>query len=129
MSKLRVEGSRWSRPLRIGIDSPLWQVTGTSTLEITRVADGRTFESRRVQVGGGSAISVWVAGLPAQTTAEDVSIRLNGSDLPAVWLAPNHAARQINALLPAGLEPDDADVSVVFRETESRAIAVELYRS
>jgi hypothetical protein len=129
-AKLRVENSRFSAPLQFGIDVALsaWQSAGSSVLQITRVADGKVFEDNRVRVGDDSAISVWVAGLPANTSLADISLRLNGTDLPAIWLAPPGDARQINALLPAGLEPGDAAITVVFRNSETHQIKIELHR-
>ena len=103
IAQLRVESSRYSLPLQIGVDTKTWQAAITSDLEIARLADGKTFESKRIRVGDDSAISVWVAGLPPETTLTEVRIRLNGTDLPAIWLAPpDGPSRQINALLPRG---------------------------
>jgi uncharacterized protein (TIGR03437 family) len=68
-----------------------------------------------------------VKGLPPEATLADVRIRLNGSDLPATWLAPPEDARQINALLPAGMQSGRALVAVVFNNSETNAIAIELY--
>jgi len=125
-ARLRVEGSRYSGPLQVGFDAPAWRANVTSHLRVTRLADGKTFEDQRIRVGEDSAVSVWIAGLPAEATAADLRIRLNGTDLPAIWLAPDGASRQINALLPAGLEPGRAAVSVVFNGAETRPIEVEL---
>jgi tRNA (mo5U34)-methyltransferase len=130
-AKLRTAESRYSRAVQIGIDieKSAWHPKANSQLTITRVADGRTFESCRVQTGKDSAVSVWVAGLPARATFADISIRLNGTDLPADWLAPaSETARQINALLPAGVEPGAGLISVVFEDTETAAVEIELYR-
>ena len=57
----------------------------------------------------------------------DIRIRLNGTDLPAIWHDP--ATGQINALLPAGLEPGKARVSLVAGDRETEPLEVELYRS
>ena len=127
-ARLRVESSRYSSPLQLGIAAPTWQPNITSDLEVTRIADGKTFEDDRIRVGEDSAVSVWMAGLPADATIADLSIRLNGTDLPAIWLAPSGASRQVNALLPAGVEPGKATLSVVFRGSETRANEVELHK-
>jgi endonuclease YncB( thermonuclease family) len=95
-----------------------------SALRLTRIADGKTFESKRVRVGEDSAISMWVAGLPAGATAKDMRIRLNGTDLPATWLGPDG---QTNALLPSGLEPGEAFVSAVHAGLETEPSKIELY--
>jgi tRNA (mo5U34)-methyltransferase len=133
-ARLRVGESRFSRSLQIGIDTDTNTTTRgesrvPSQLVITRIADGKTFESKRIQTGKDSALSVWVAGLPPDATSEDIAIRLNGTDLPAVWLAPaSEPSRQINALLPSGLEPGDASVTVVFSDSETQPVEVKLHR-
>jgi len=131
--RLRVAESAWSGPVRIGVDLSddarwAWRAELTSDLKMAKVADGKTFEDLRIRVGEGSAISIWVAGLPDDARVDELRIRLNGSDLPAVWLAGIEAKRQVNALLPAGLEPGSAAVSVVFRDGETQPVAIELYR-
>jgi tRNA (mo5U34)-methyltransferase len=132
---LRTCRSAFSAPLRIAIDIPreqrnLRRAGAGRSPRITRVADGRTFEAKRIRVGDDSAISVWAAGLPAHAGAVEVRVRLDGTDLPAAWLAApeGDAPRQVNALLPAGLEPGAAYVSLAYAEKESEAVAVELYR-
>jgi hypothetical protein len=59
----------------------------------------------------------------------EIRVRLNGTDLPAIWLAPGDgdAPRQVNALLPAGMEPASAQVSIVYGERESAAVGIELH--
>lgn len=130
MAKLRVKDSRFSAPLQFGVDveSGSWHPSRISRLEVTRIADGKTFESDRIRVGEGGAISIWVAGLPETASASDLAIRLNGTDLPATWLAPVAETRQINALLPPGLEPGPASVSVVFENEETKPATIELFR-
>ncbi len=133
-ARLRAESSRYSAPLRIGIDISHsdrrnWRASEAPGLEMTRISDGRTFESGRIRVGEGGAVSVWVSGLPEDGALADIRLRLNGSDLPAVWLAPaTGEARQVNALLPAGLEPGCAALSLVFRDSETQPVEIELYR-
>jgi hypothetical protein len=127
-ARLRLENTRCSNPLQIGLDAPAWRPAITSNLEITRIADGKIFESNRVRVGENSAISVWIAGLPTDATNPDLRIRLNGTDLPVIWLAPQAPSRQLNAVLPAGLEPGKAQITVVFKEIETRPASAELYR-
>jgi hypothetical protein len=48
--------------------------------------------------------------------------------LPAIWLAPEGDSRQVNALLPAGLEPGMADVSVAYGPLETALHEIELVR-
>jgi tRNA (mo5U34)-methyltransferase len=95
-------------------------------LEITRVADGKSFEDLRIRVGADSAISVWAAGMADDVALADIRVRLNGTELPAIWVAPPGGARQINALLPAGLEAGPGVVNVVAGRRESPSRDVEL---
>ncbi|MCU1325128.1 MAG: hypothetical protein JWN34_498 [Bryobacterales bacterium] len=122
------EGVR-SVPLKLGLDvgdSLSWPATRDSHLAITRVTDGKTFQDDMANVGPDAALSVWATGLRETSTVADVSLRLNGTTLPATWLAPaaNGAPRQINALLPAGLQTGPAAVSVVQagKETPPRHV-------
>lgn len=129
-AKLRTAGSRSSVAVQIGIDVErrAWRPVCASELRVTRIGDGKTFESKRVRVGDESSISIWVAGLPASAREEEIRVRLNGADLPAIWLEPSGDSRQVNALLPAGLAPGAADVSVVVDAEETALEEIELYR-
>ncbi len=133
LARIRVDDSRFSAEFRIGVDiTPADRRDGhsatSSPLEITRVADGHTFESNRIRVGENSAVSVWVGGLPDNASAVDLRIRLDGTDLPVIWLAPAAPTRQLNALLPAGMEPGRAGITIVFNGAETQAVEVELHR-
>jgi tRNA (mo5U34)-methyltransferase len=128
-ASLRTAGSVFSAPARIAIDMDLEARRlrrPAGDFRLTRVADGKSFEDLRIRAGDDSAISVW-----ACVDTEDVRVRLDGTDLPAIWIEParGDAPRQINALLPAGLETGSAVISVVAGDRESDPVAVELYRS
>ncbi len=132
-ARLRVADSRYSAPVRIAVDIPTEERRAGAPdsrphLRVTRLADGKTFEDHRIRVGESSCVSAWVAGLPDHSSMTELSIRLDGTDLPAIWLAPPASTRQINALLPAGIEPGRACISVVFRHAETHPIEVELHR-
>jgi tRNA (mo5U34)-methyltransferase len=128
-ASLRVANSAPSRPLRIAVDIPEdnrrhWRTQAPADFRLTSVADGKTFEAGRVRIGKDAAITAWSAGLRFFT---DLCIRLNGTDLPAIW--HDATTGQINALLPAGLEPGLARVSLVSLDRETEPLEVELYRS
>ena len=55
--------------------------------------------------------------------------RLNGTDLPATFLSEpdREGLRQVNALLPSGLEPGEAEVRLAFREAESAPVSIRLF--
>jgi tRNA (mo5U34)-methyltransferase len=131
-AKIRTAHSPYSVPVRIvlgpvhvGSDTPV-----SSTLRLTRVADGATLETGRVRVGENSGMSVWAAGLPADARRTSIRLRLNGTDLPANWIAAANGEepRQINAALPSGLEPGIATVTLVFEGEQSAPVRIELIR-
>jgi tRNA (mo5U34)-methyltransferase len=126
---LRVADSGPSGPLRIGVDIPPerrtdWTVQADADFHLASIADGRTFESGRVRVGTDTAITAWAQGL---RDFGGIRIRLNGTDLPAIWHDPSTG--QINAVLPAGLEPGRGRVSLVSGDRETQPLEIELYRS
>ena len=98
--------------------------------EIAGVTDGKTFESRRIRLGAESCVSVWVAGLPDGTPKAEISLRLEGADLPAVYVSipDERGLKQINAMLPPNLAPGEYFLAVNVRGAESREVAVELFR-
>lgn len=132
--KLRTAASEWSNALRIGVDLSEEErqrsVTsaGSNGLSIAVATDGRTWERNVVRLGEEAWISLWVEGLPYAASMEEVRVRLNGTDLPAGFLSvpDEDDRRQINARLPRGLQESDAQITVVFRETESPSVAVRL---
>ena len=131
---LRTSGSGFSAPLRIGIDMVMAArraARPAGDLRLARVADGKSFEDRRIRVGQDSAISVWAAGLPEDVSLPGIRVRLDGTELPAIWMegAAGNSPRQINALLPAGLEAGPAVVSLAAADLESDLVDVELYRN
>lgn len=113
-------------PVRIGVDDPAQDSAPPATapdIRLARVADGKTFDDLRIRTGEGSCISVWAEGVPAGTLARGLRLRLNGTDLPALWFSPETG--QINALLPAGLEPGPASLTLYCANTETTPTEIE----
>jgi uncharacterized protein (TIGR03437 family) len=74
-------------------------------------------------------VSAWVIGMPDGVARTEVSFRLDGTDLPASFLAAEDdekGMKQINAIVPAGLERGEYQLTVRFRDTESRVERIEL---
>jgi hypothetical protein len=73
-------------------------------------------------------MSLWIAGLPQGFQREDIRIRLDGTDLGAVYLSEpdNQGLRQANALLPSGFGPGEASVAVVFGSQQTRPVPVRI---
>jgi tRNA (mo5U34)-methyltransferase len=128
-----VRDGRWSTKTRIAVDVPREQRLSQSVsnaITIAVVCDGQTWEVNQVRTGYGSCVSTWVAGIPNGTPMTDVAIRLDGTDIPSCYVAPiddENGAKQVNALVPAGLERSEYQLSVRCREEESRVVRVELF--
>jgi len=132
-AKIRAANSCYSVPVRIviGLVRGVRDSAASSALHLIRVADGATLEAGRVRVGDNSGMSAWAAGLPNDVGRTSIRLRLNGTDLPANWLAPppsEEEPRQINAALPSGLDPGTATVTLVLNGEESAPLTIELIR-
>jgi len=128
-ARLSVRGGAACAAIQIGVESPqTWPGSTSADFKLTRAADGRTFEDGRIQCGAGACLSVWAEGLPEAARTSEIRVRWNGTDLPAIWLAPPHGAapRQINALIPAGLAPGAAALSLVHGQLESAPLHADL---
>ena len=130
---LRVGESRPSNAVRIGIDvrtESAGRADASFAPRIELLTDGKTWERYRVRVGPNSSLSIWAAGLPTTCGREMVRVRLNGSDLPAIFVSEpdREGLRQVNALLPLGISPGEASVTLLVNEDESASIRLELFR-
>jgi tRNA (mo5U34)-methyltransferase len=127
--------SAWSNRLRIPVDLSrderrALQDPISSTMEIVGATDGKTFEPSRVRTGIESCVSAWVSGLPESPAKSCVSLRLDGADLPAVYVSTpdQKGLRQVNAMLPPKLEPGEYMLSVSAGEVESLQVPIRLVK-
>ncbi|MGO9262464.1 MAG: methyltransferase domain-containing protein [Bryobacteraceae bacterium] len=132
-ARVRVRDSAFSNPVRMAVDLPVVerrQPHGPRAqgLRIHSVTDGRTFEESRVHAGDDACMSMWAAGLPEPAAPERVTLRLDGTDLPATWVsaADANGLRQINALLPPGIQPGQVKVALALDGAETATVDVEL---
>jgi uncharacterized protein (TIGR03437 family) len=125
---ISVRGSCWSSPARIPVDLSRPErraSTGTGALRVTRVIDGKTYQPQ-VRAGvAESSVSAWVEGIADLT---DISLRLDGVDLPATYIGEPDAAgaRQVNAMVPVGTEPGEYWLSARSARQESAPVPVQL---
>jgi tRNA (mo5U34)-methyltransferase len=133
--RLRVPGSAFSNPVRIGVDVSEEErqrrtlaTPGGAEIRIEIVADGKTWERNQVRTRQDACISLWVRGMPEGSRADGVLVRLGGNDLPCIFLSePDPAGlRQVNALLPPGLAPGRMNVNLVMGDVVSAPAIVEV---
>ncbi len=130
---IALRDSEFSSPARIPVDLPRearlgGAVQGAFKIEI--VCDGRTWERKQVRAGLGASVSAWVTGLPDGIRRTEISFRLDGTDLPASFVTPandEQGRKQINAMVPAGLERGGYQLTVRFRDEESPVVKIELF--
>jgi uncharacterized protein (TIGR03437 family) len=132
--RLRVRDTAYSNTVRLGIDVSAEelhrraQASGNdSEFRIEGATDGKTWEPNIVRIGTDACVSVWVRGLPHRR-ADDVVIRINGRELPSVFVSEPDSAglRQMNALLPAGLPAGRVDINVAAGDSVTPPIQVSL---
>ena len=130
--RVAVGDCSWSNRARIPVDlsraERRAQIKISLNLSIAGVTDGKTYESNRVKTGADSCISVWASGFAQDARKADVSIRLDGADLPATYLSEpdERGLRQINAMLPPQMESGEYLVTVATGGEESRPVAIQL---
>ncbi len=131
---LRIANSDWGNRVRIGVDlSPVDRQqkpgrTGAAGIRVAIVTDGKTWERNLVHTGVDSCISLWVSGLPEDAARAGITVWLGSNDLPAVFLSETdpQGLRQINAMLPSGVQPGNYQVAVGFLDSMSGAVPVRL---
>jgi hypothetical protein len=128
-----VRDGGWSSKMRIAVDVPRAQrlsQTFSNAIKISAVHDGRTWEADQVRTGYGSCVSTWATGIPDGIPMTDVAVRLDGTDIPACFVSPlddEKGAKQVNALVPSGLERGEYQLSLRYRDEESRPVRIELF--
>lgn len=131
--RIRVRESPWSNLAPIPVDvagsAPAPFAAG-SKFSIAGATDGRTWEPGRVNTGAGSCISGWLEGLAAAIPKQGVVLRLGAAEVPAVFVGEPDAEGyiQVNALLPADLQPGRYPLTVTIFGTESEPFWVEVKR-
>jgi hypothetical protein len=130
--RIALNNSTWSNAARIPVDLSRNERRAPGTisdaLEIAGVTDGKTYETHRVRLGPECSVSMWVRGVPADAVKREVTLRLDGADLPAVYLSAldERGNVQINAMLPPRMEPGEYSIAIALRGVESRPATIEL---
>ena len=133
--RLRVRDSAWSNTVMLAVDVNDQQrrermvATGDPGLEIHDAKDGKTWESNIVRMRSDASITLWARGL-GDRSKQDVCVRLDGYDVPVVYLGEPDAKGlvQINALIPSGTPAGIATVNVAADGSVSPPLRVEFVR-
>lgn len=128
-ARIAVRETQWSAPARIPIDLANRASNITPTLTITRIIDGKTYEPDRVRTGvPESSVSAWIGGIADDAPITEISLRLDGADLPATYVSTldENGLRQVNAMIPTGTKPGEHTLSARSRDQESPAAPVTL---
>jgi tRNA (mo5U34)-methyltransferase len=95
--RLRTKETGWTRPDHIYLDYPV----APRELEVTRVADGLTWDSDTLILRDRTILTLWVCGLSANSDRNNTSVTINGLRAETLYIGPEDAnsARQINCLV------------------------------
>jgi hypothetical protein len=89
-------------------------------LLITGACDGLAWTPGKIQLSDGSRVSFWVVGLPPAADVADVRARVDSLELEVEFVAPPRSGpRQVNARLPAGIQPGQYQLAVSLGDTQS----------
>lgn len=89
-------------------------------LLIAGACDGLAWTPGRIQLYDENFVSFWVEGLPPAADVADLRARVNNLELEVEFVAPPRAGpRQVNARLPAGIQPGQHQLVVSLGGTQS----------
>jgi uncharacterized protein (TIGR03437 family) len=133
MLRLRTRESRFSNAVPVLIDptpEDTSAIAEAADLGVTIVADGRDWARNQVRLGRDACVSLWVRGIPEVAARKRVGVNIGGRELQVVFLsaADDAGVRQVNALVPADVEPGSYELAVRYGDISSppapiRAIA------
>lgn len=130
--RIAAKNTEFSAPARIPVDVPRDErvfARASDGIRIDRIIDGKTYAPGIARVGvPESSVSAWVWGIREGTAMSEISLRLDGADLPATYVSALDASglRQVNAMIPFGMAPGEYSLSARVGEIESAAGKVRL---
>lgn len=129
MVRLRTRDSHFSNAVPVLIDptpEDTAAIAEAAALEVTIVADGRDWARNQVRLGREACVSLWVRGMPEVAARKRVRVSIAGRELQVVFLSATDAqgVRQINALVPADMEPGSYELSVRYGDISSPPTAI-----
>ena len=133
--RARVRDSAYSNSILLALDvesaelSERTEARGDPEVQIDSAWDGKVWELNRVTMGEQASLAIWARGLK-DVPQQDICVRLNGYDLPAVYVGEPDAKglRQVNAMLPHGIASGAAVVNIAAGDSVSTPVAVKIVR-
>ena len=128
MLRLRFPGSRFSNEWRIAVDLEV----RVDSLLLLSVLDGRSRTPGEVRLGEGSVVTCWVEGLAENSDRANTAVWLDGQRLRIEYMGEpvaqpgRRAARQVNAVIPAEVEPGEYRLHVECAGVSTEAWPVRL---
>ena len=113
---IALRGGPESEAARIAVDVPL---PDACELKITGVRDGATWAGDQLDLKSGRTLCIWCEGLPDNADRNNVQIWLNGSRCVTLFVGPVTGSWQVNAEVPAGMAPSDAEVVLKLGRSSS----------
>ena len=105
------------------------EARGDPEVQIDSAWDGKHWKCNQVLMGEQASLAIWARGLMG-VPKEDICVRLDGYDLPAVYVGEPDAKglRQVNAMLPHGIASGVAAVNIAAGDSVSTPVAVKIVR-
>ncbi|HZU24476.1 MAG TPA: methyltransferase domain-containing protein [Bryobacteraceae bacterium] len=124
MLRVRTSRSRFSNAVPILIDptpEDTVAIAEAAALEVTIIADGRDWARNQVRLGRDGCLSLWVRGIPEVAARRRVGVIAGDRELEVVFLsaADEAGVRQVNALVPADIEPGWYELVVRYGNVSS----------
>jgi hypothetical protein len=113
-----------SNSRRIAVDLPV----PAAELRITGASDGKTWERGALDLGKGSILSAWVAGLPENADRNNVRAFLGGERLAITFLGSggDPGERQLNMQVPGEIPGGGVELEVQLGDSRSNRVLVEI---
>jgi hypothetical protein len=120
--RVRLRDSRPSNALRIAVDMPL----ESGPIRIAGVCDGTTWTPNDIDLKKGSALSLWVQGLPENADRANVRVYLADVRLEVMYIEPArpNEPRQLNVIAPREAESGVAQLVAMVGEQRSEPVEI-----
>src|SRR5208283_3722977 len=119
---VRIGDSMESNAKRIAVDVPL----RIESIRLAGVRDGQTWAENRLDLERGNALTIWVAGLPANADRHNLHVYLDGRRLKVAYIGDlaEDGLRQVNVEVPSDVPRGSGLIGVKSGEQRTDAAPV-----